>query len=276
MFTPLLTAAALSLLLLQPMPVTGAAPVGEGNLISPGPIQLTVDCDAFVPAERGAASINLVRDLPVNAGDTLIVTLCSNGTTGFSWEQPVFDPAVVAVMNHAVNAASDQQLMGAAGTETWTFRLLDAKAGNIDFTYSQPWSGGTKAAWTLRVNLQAASVATVAVQRSVPCGENGAVTGVVRPDPVSVKVGESFKVELCSNPSTGFAWNPVNLGNDQLQVVSHETAPASSGLIGAAGTETWTVKAAGAGDHDLVFWYLRSWEGTPQIGVVWLAVHVTE
>jgi predicted secreted protein len=266
-----LTALAMSMLLLQPTLPTAGTPAGAGNLISPAGAQLTVPCDAFSSTERGAGSTGVVRDLAVVAGGTFTVTMCSNPSTGFSWEQPAFDHTFLASLDH-VATAPGEQLVGAAGSETWTFRVLGDGKGTLAFSYSQPWNGGTKAAWTLTINV---STAAANATRTVSCDERGVVTGVVRPDPLTVSVGETLAITLCANPSTGFSWNRVDFGNSGFQLVSHETAASATGLIGASGTETWTFKALRAGDADLVFWYLRAWEAGPQIGVVWLAVHVT-
>ncbi len=272
MIAALPMAIALSMLL-QPIPSAVGAPGGEGALISPQASQVTVSCDAFAPAERGSGGAALVRDLTVNPGATFIVTLCQNASTGFSWDQPVFDHALFTALDHTATAPGEQ-LLGAAGIETWTFQSLAGGDGTILFTYSQPWSGGTKAAWTLKLNVHASAPA--AASRSVPCGPQGDVAGFIHPDPLTLAVGQTFDLTLCANPSTGFSWKQVDLTGGQLQTVAHETAVSETGLLGAPGSETWTFKAVSSGTHDLVFWYLRTWEGSMQLGIVWLTVQVTD
>ena len=79
---------------------------------------------------------------------------------------------------------------------------------------------------------------------------------------VSVAVGESFRITLCSNPATGFSWEaPVIAGSADAALVDHQRAPAAGSMAGAPGTETFTFRAASAGTATIDFRYGRPWEG---------------
>lgn len=96
----------------------------------------------------------ITRDVTLAAGDTLEVILGSNASTGFNWttDAQIGDPAVVRQTNHQT-APPTGPMVGAAGTETWTFQALKAGTTTVAMDYSQPWPGGTKGAWTFRASV---------------------------------------------------------------------------------------------------------------------------
>ena len=77
---------------------------------------------------------------------------------------------------------------------------------------------------------------------------------------VTIKPGETFKVVLDENPTTGYNWT-INV-TPGLSIVSDTYIPPQGGLMGAGGQHEWQVKATGAGDQQLTGVYKRSWEPT--------------
>ncbi len=86
----------------------------------------------------------MARSATALTGGTLVVTLCSNGSTGFSWDPPAYDHAHLRLISRT-SAGPRVAMPGAAGTETFSFSVIGAGSTSVRFTYSQPWSGGTKA-----------------------------------------------------------------------------------------------------------------------------------
>ncbi|KAH9597251.1 Proteinase inhibitor I42 [Trypanosoma melophagium] len=95
---------------------------------------------------------------------------------------------------------------------------------------------------------------------------------------VSFAVGESFEVELPSNPTTGFTWsleghekkqqqpaeatadgNTHTFSNKHFHVKGEYVHP-DTRLMGAGGKDLFRVTPRVAGEHDLVFVYARAWE----------------
>ncbi len=79
-----------------------------------------------------------------------------------------------------------------------------------------------------------------------------------------VAVGDTFTVTLCSNASTGFSWSEAAKTDDPtvVQQLDHKVIPPSqTGLVGAAGQETWTFKALKKGAANISMDYSRPWEG---------------
>jgi predicted secreted protein len=84
----------------------------------------------------------------------------------------------------------------------------------------------------------------------------------------SVKVGDTFLVEMASNPSTGYRWALVSRRESLkcLQLKKEQAFPASSNsqppIVGAPGKQQWQFMAKCAGNVQVRFEYRRSWEST--------------
>ena len=119
---------------------------------SPIPAEtLTIDCAAFESAGPGGQPVE--RDVALSVGQTLVVTLCSNASTGFAWEQPVWSGDESVELVGVADDAPATALPGAAGTQVFTFRGTAAGTTLIEFTYSQPWAGGMKGTWRLALTV---------------------------------------------------------------------------------------------------------------------------
>lgn len=86
---------------------------------------------------------------------------------------------------------------------------------------------------------------------------------------IKVNAGDSLKVVLCSNPSTGFQWSEAAEISDQniLEQVDHKLVmPESEPLPppGTPGQEVWTFKALNKGKSTISLEYSQSWEGGEQ------------
>ena len=84
---------------------------------------------------------------------------------------------------------------------------------------------------------------------------------------VEVAVGGSLTVTLCSNPTTGFKWEPAKISDQTvLQQVEHKfVSPEYTGdkppPPGTPGKEVWTFKALKEGKSTISMEYSRPWEG---------------
>jgi predicted secreted protein len=89
-------------------------------------------------------------------GSDVKIVLCSNPSTGFSWEDPqVGDTTVLRLVDHTYQAPDGASLpvVGAAGGEIVTVHAVAAGTTTLAVRYSQPWAGGTKGAWTYTLSL---------------------------------------------------------------------------------------------------------------------------
>ena len=93
-------------------------------------------------------------------------------------------------------------------------------------------------------------------------------------DSIAVENGQEFVIALTANPSTGYTWDAGP--NDNVKYLSSKQVNASSGAIGAAGTQELTFKAIKTGSSTLELAYARQFEGgVPPAETASFAVKVT-
>ncbi len=117
---------------------------------TPEAVSVAVSCDDFMTEQ------NITEEILVVTGESFTVTLCSNPTTGFSWETAVIsDPDILEQTGYEfISPESDPPPPpGTPGEDVWTFKALQTGTGTIDIAYSQPWEGGEKAAWTFSLTV---------------------------------------------------------------------------------------------------------------------------
>lgn len=81
------------------------------------------------------------------------------------------------------------------------------------------------------------------------------------PHALTVRRGEKFKIELQSNPSTGYRWHLVFFDKSILKLISSEFEPNTANQIGTAGTQRFNFEATKEGTTSIKLIYKRSWEG---------------
>ena len=111
---------------------------------------LGATCDQF------SSTPSVEQSVVVTSGTDVKIELCSNPTTGFSWEDPqVRDAGVIRFVDRSYQApgATSLPVVGAAGGEVVTLHALAAGATTVSLSYSQPWSGGTKGVWTYHLSV---------------------------------------------------------------------------------------------------------------------------
>ena len=93
------------------------------------------------------------KQIELSPGDSLVVTLDSNPSTGFSWS--IAGISVEAVIEKASNEfqGADTGMMGAGGQEVWTFKALDKGTSTIEMQYSRSWEQGVEPAATFNVTV---------------------------------------------------------------------------------------------------------------------------
>lgn len=134
MVTVLLAAGACS-------PAVGASPAKEAN------IEVTID--EFMNTQ------NVAREIELPEGGVLTVTLGSNPTTGFSWNETaqIADATVLQQTESKVLSAEDKGLVGASGSQVWTFKALQKGTTTLSMDYGRPWEGGEKGVWTFELTV---------------------------------------------------------------------------------------------------------------------------
>jgi inhibitor of cysteine peptidase len=129
--------------------VASAAAGRTAAVSTTGETRLSVTCDEFSAAQDPATGKAAVaREAWIRLADTVTLTLCSNASTGFSWRALKYDHGALALKKHW-STPPKTPVPGAAGSESWTFKVLRARNSTVSVQYSRPWTGGEKAVWTL-------------------------------------------------------------------------------------------------------------------------------
>lgn len=98
---------------------------------------------------------------------------------------------------------------------------------------------------------------------SACAGPNGASVTLRETDggrTIELKRGDKLIVELEGNPTTGFSWTVASLESDVLKVEGQPEFSADPGMVGGAGTFTFTFTAARSGSVLLNLLYHQAWD----------------
>ncbi|MCX5996625.1 MAG: protease inhibitor I42 family protein [Chloroflexi bacterium] len=123
--------------------VCGCAPAAKAE------VPVTVTCDQF------SKQANIVQDISVKMGNKVVVTLCSNPTTGFQWSEKaqIGDPQVLEQKSYKFVAPADTGMVGVPGNAVWTFEAMGLGTSTVYLEYSRNWQGGEKAVQTFKLNV---------------------------------------------------------------------------------------------------------------------------
>jgi predicted secreted protein len=110
-----------------------------------------------ITCEEFNAENHLTSDVIVPVNSQLVVSLCSNVSTGFAWSEAaeIGDTLILEQVQHEYIAPQPQNgeepPPGTPGKEEWTFDTLSSGATSVSFEYSQPWEGGEKGVWSIEI-----------------------------------------------------------------------------------------------------------------------------
>ena len=104
---------------------------------------LEITCDHY------SRDKHFTWDVGMRPGDSAVVTLCSNPTTGFQWSESaqISDETVLKQTGHRF-IPPGEDAPGSAGKEEWTFKALKEGTATVFMGYSRPWEGGEKEEWS--------------------------------------------------------------------------------------------------------------------------------
>jgi len=108
-------------------------------------------------AEAAAMLMNVIQALDIMPSEwvvaetlkALTLTLDENPTTGYSWAYTMAPTGILALDSDAfVNAPTSENVVGAGGTHTWTFKVIADGCVRLTFQYYRPWEAPTTAVET--------------------------------------------------------------------------------------------------------------------------------
>jgi inhibitor of cysteine peptidase len=92
------------------------------------------------------------REVHLQMGQTLVVTLESNPSTGYRWEVAVNDAAILRPMGEP-QFQPESAAIGAGGMEIFRFEAVGIGRTHLELIYRRPWEEGVEPlqTFTLRV-----------------------------------------------------------------------------------------------------------------------------
>ncbi len=245
-WAPLIVIVLLGTVLAPPVAAQSPAPAVPAPAAA-----VTIDCDAFMVTPNATAAV----DAP--AGSAVLVSLCSNPSTGFRWEDPVTtDPPVASIGGWTYVAPADGSQPGAGGAEVLTLVTGATGHATVTASYGQPWDGGQKGAWTLTLDIVVRDAVRVAID--CPAFDNGSAATAS----VDAPAGSAVVLTVCSNASTGFTWTAATSSDPAVAVPGEwVSVAATEPMPGAAGSEVLTIAADTAGTAVISASYDQPWKG---------------
>ena len=112
-------------------------------------VPVTVTCDQF------SKQATIVQDVSVKMGSRIVVTLCSNPTTGFQWSEKaqIGNPQVLEQKSYKFVAPANTGMVGVPGNAVWIFEAMGPGTSTAYLEYSRNWQGGEKAVQTFKLNV---------------------------------------------------------------------------------------------------------------------------
>lgn len=90
--------------------------------------------------------------VPLEVGQTLVLSLDSNPTTGYQWEITELDEAILKQTGHEYEA--DQPvLIGSGGKEVWRFQAQSPGSTTLSLGYRRSWEEGVEPIQTFSVEV---------------------------------------------------------------------------------------------------------------------------
>jgi inhibitor of cysteine peptidase len=219
---------------------TDGAPSTEGYSI-------TVVVPPHEPGASGAVTATAAdagSAFTLVTGDTLVVRLDANPTTGYDWRVMSTNEALLPAAGEAVYASS-ADLPGAGGVDT--FRFLAKAAGEATVQIGEFAPGADAPDRMLDF--------TVTIVDPAPLTGNTVThTDADAGRRIEIVAGDWLVVELASNPTTGYAWK-LTANNGAVLRLQPESgfaqAPAAEDVTGAGGVQRFVFRALTPGTVDL-------------------------
>ena len=197
---------------------------------------LTVEVPATEPGSSGAVDATEAeagQDFALVTGDTLVVRVAANPTTGYDWRVVSTNDALLPAAGEPVYAANSD-LTGAGGV--YTFRFLAKAAGEATVQIAEFAPGADQPDKTLDFNATIADPAPLT-------GNTVTATEAESGKPIELVAGDLLKMSIAGNPTTGYAWRVTANDGVLLRLLPESGFTADSELVGAPGVQDFIFRA---------------------------------
>lgn len=189
------------------------------------------------------------QQVTLDPGDTLVVNLNANLSTGYSWNIAQNNTSLLRPMGRPSYQQGGSGMPGSGGTQTFRFRAVGSGGEGLRFLYQRPNTGGIQAADTFQV--------LVVINRPNNRGKNVTVSDIDNHTQVTLNQGDTLTVRLSANSTTGYQWSVGMIDNSVLRQIDSQYIRPRNGLMGAGGTQVYRFKAVGRGSFFLGLLYQR-------------------
>lgn len=96
------------------------------------------------------------RQVTLPVGESLVISLPGNPTTGFTWEVKDLDATILEQVGETQFDSSNPGLVGAGGTLTLTYKAIQAGSTTLTLVYHRPWESDVEPlqTYTVQVTVQ--------------------------------------------------------------------------------------------------------------------------
>jgi inhibitor of cysteine peptidase len=92
--------------------------------------------------------------VPLDPGQTLVVTLGSNPTTGYTWEVSTLDESILRQVGEvAFEGGGEEGIVGEGGEEVFRFEPVAAGQTALALVYRRPWEEGVEPEETFSIEV---------------------------------------------------------------------------------------------------------------------------
>ena len=201
----------------------------------------------------------------VKAGDTIQIKLRSNRTTGYSWAE-IKDKTDAKVLksdggNYEVNP-HPEGMVGVGGVETFTFTAVAPGKTEIALGYARPWEKDKEPAQSFKATV-VVEAATAAPLTPATDAKEFALGDKDSGKSLELRVGDTVKLVLDANPTTGFSWSKMDKVDQsilKLEKNDYQQNPNPGRMVGVGGTTVIVYRAVKAGTAKIDLTYMQPWE----------------
>ncbi|MGZ4947422.1 MAG: protease inhibitor I42 family protein [Halobacteriota archaeon] len=170
--------------------------------------------------------------ITVMQAQSFTIQLQSNPSTGYNWI-PNYDNSSIMFISRTYVASS--VMPGAPGADVFTFQGTKPGTSTMTFNYTN-----------------SANQTATRVNYTITCTASNVTQG----NAALVSQGQNFTIQLQSNPSTGFDWQP-SYDNSTFTLVNRAFASSASTsnatIAGAGGTDVFTFQGTKPGTSVITF-----------------------
>lgn len=191
-------------------------------------------------------------------GDTLVVRLASNASTGYTWRIGQNNDSLLAPQGEPAYENSSSAMPGAQGTQVFTFTAVAAGGDALTFLYQRS-NAGTQDTHTFRLR-------AVISEASPTKGKTLNLADADSNSAIKAAVGDTLIVRLTASLSAGFTWRVIDNAPAVLKAAGDAQVRGAT-RPSASVTQVFTFTVVSTGEASLKLAYQRA--GTGQTTRTW-------